>query len=553
MRTPTEQLDPATKAGQSALNGVKPAQPEEAVRNSSQPQPIKEPHSEPQASLDDAAELPAEPSAARRKLQEVLAESPSWLASAVVHMTVLLILALWYLPSVPELTMGLLESLPSDTEEADDIAELEPVELDPTELQDLPETLEVQPDTDVISEAVDFSTVQDLAAPPSFQPLADFGMEMATESLTANIGPIGTNGIDGRGASSRAAMVRRGGGNEATEIAVAMALKWLAEHQNPDGSWSLDHTGGKCQGRCQNPGTIRDGNIAATSLALLPFLGAGQTHTEGKYKQVVTRGLDALIRMGKETKNGVSWRDGGTMYSHGLASIALCEALGMSHDDRLYIPAQASLAYIVYAQDPKGGGWRYSAPATTGGDTSVVGWQIMALKSGHLAGLGVPRDTILKAGLFLDSASSENGARYSYLPEPGRPGTDTLSAVGLLSRMYMGWKNDNPALKDGVERLAKSGPSRNNYYYNYYAAQVLFQYTGGTGDMWKKWNEALRDQLLTQQSKDGHEKGSWYVAGAHNPSGGRIFTTSLATMTLEVYYRYMPIYQTDAVESEFPE
>jgi hypothetical protein len=230
----------------------------------------------------------------------------------------------------------------------------------------------------------------------------------------------------------------------------------------------------------------------------------------------------------------------------------------MTGDDRLYLPAQGALTYIVYAQDPRGGGWRY-APREPG-DTSVVGWQIMALKSGHLARLSVPPETVVRASMFLDGAQADGGARYFYGRFPGaRPDsshtkpTDTLSAVGLLARMYMGWKKDNPALKEGVARLAESGPSRENYYYNYYGAQVLFQHTGGVGNVWKTWNDKLRDQLIEQQDKKGHAKGSWYVEGPHNDRGGRIFTTSLATMSLEVYYRYMPIYQAEAVEEEFPE
>ena len=473
-------------------------------------------------------------------------------------MAALLVLALWYLPELPALTTGLLESLPSDTDQADDITELEPLELDPIKLKDLPEALQVQPDTDVVADSVNFSAAQDVAAPPTFTNLADFGLDTAPEMLTDNLGPIGTTGLTGRGQLSRTALVRRGGGNEGTEIAVAMALKWLADHQNSDGTWSLDHTGGKCQGRCEHPGTIRDGLSAGTALGLLPFLGAGQTHQEGRYQQVVERGLAALVQLGESSKNGISWRDGGTMYSHGLAAIALCEAYGMTKDERLYVPAQGALAYIVYAQDPQGGGWRY-APRQPG-DTSVVGWQIMALKSGHLAGLSVPPMTVAKASLFLDSAQTDNGARYFYGRFPGEnpnsshtTPTDTRSAVGLLSRMYMGWKKDHPALKDGIALLAKSGPSRENYYYNYYGAQVLFQHTGGVGNVWRAWNDKLRDQLVEQQDKKGHAKGSWYVEGPHNNRGGRIFTTSLATMTIEVYYRYMPIYQTEAVDDEFPE
>ena len=101
--------------------------------------------------------------------------------------------------------------------------------------------------------------------------------------------------------------------------------------------------------------------------------------------------------------------------------------------------------------------------------------------------------------------------------------------------------------------LSQQGPSPTDCYYNYYAAQVLFQHTGGKGPVWTKWNEKLRDQLIKTQSKKDHEKGSWYVRGGHSGGGGRLYVTAMSTMTLEVYYRHMPIYKAEAVENDFPE
>ena len=286
-------------------------------------------------------------------------------------------------------------------------------------------------------------------------------------------------------------------------------------------------------------------------MALLPFLGAGQTHIAGDYQQVVGNGLDALLRQMKVKKNGGSFEDGGVMYSHGLASIALCEAYGMTDDPRLQQPAQAALNYIVYAQDPQGGGWRYSP--RTPGDTSVVGWQIMALKSGHMSYLNVPYSTVRGATYFLDRVQVNGGTGYAYVTDElnYRPGT---SAIGLLCRMYLGWKRDNEILKQGVARIAKTGPSNDDFYYNYYAAQLMFQFTNAEGEMWETWNNKLRDQLVASQDKQGHAKGSWLSQGGHGiKKGGRLMCTSLGTMTLEVYYRHMPLYRSETVEAEFPE
>jgi hypothetical protein len=244
-------------------------------------------------------------------------------------------------------------------------------------------------------------------------------------------------------------------------------------------------------------------------------------------------------------RDGSMHEGGGRMYSHGLAAIAVCEAYAMTHDKALMAPAQASLNFIAYAQDPVGGGWRYSPRQP--GDTSVVGWQLMALKSGHMAYLQVHANTIRGVIKFLDSVQAGSGAYYGYTTPAKR---ETTTAVGLLCRMYLGWSQDNQALKNGVEYLSARGPDKANMYYNYYATQVMRQYGG---EHWDKWNARMRDFLVDKQDKQGPAKGSWYFSGGHGAErGGRIYNTSLATMILEVYYRHMPIYQKKAATEEFP-
>ena len=181
------------------------------------------------------------------------------------------------------------------------------------------------------------------------------------------------------------------------------------------------------------------------------------------------------------------------------------------------------------------------------GDTSVTGWQIMALKTGHMGYLRVPPITVKKAFTFLDGVQANDGANYGYT-DPGSGQATT--AIGLLCRMYLGWKQDNPALRRGVKWLSEQGPSRDNMYYNYYATQVMRHIEG---EMWRKWNSMMRDRLVNSQAQKGHEKGSWYFAGGHTASkGGRLYTTAMATMILEVYYRYLPIYRTQSTEEDRP-
>lgn len=522
--------------------------------------------SSPPADTTSKVELPEEVLEGDDKTRGgVFSNSPSWLTSLVIHMLVILGLAVWTLPDLPQITANLLLAEPSDNEDLDDLQNMPDLALEPMEMETEPVEFELQPDTEVISEEVSLSTFNDESAAPSFTDLSEFALNSASNSLLTDAVGFDGTGTTGRGKRARSSLVRKHGGSAASETAVALALDWLAEHQNPDGSWSLIHDGHRCQGRCDHAAELgadkvkayRDSRISGTGLALLPYLGAGQTHKEGKHRKVVERGLKALMQLAKEGKQGASWADSGNMYAHGIAAICLTEAYGMTEDPILRAPAQAAVDYIVYAQDPKGGGWRYRAQQR--GDTSVTGWQIMALKSAYLSELSVPTGTVTKAAAYLNRMSPDGGIRYIYALDDGAEKADlkntstTRSAIGLLCQMYLGWKSDNPKLKEGVEMLAKKGPSENNFYYNYYGSQVLFQYTGGRGVLWRDWNKKLRDQLVLQQAKSGHAKGSWYVKGPHSERGGRLYITSLAAMNLEVYYRYMPIYGTDAVTNEFPQ
>ncbi len=348
--------------------------------------------------------------------------------------------------------------------------------------------------------------------------------------------PLGDagDGYQCRRSPTKQALLKLHGGNEKTEAAVSRGLKWLAAHQMPDGGWSFNHAlAPACGGKCDGAGSLDKARNAATAMALLPLLAAGKTHKSGEYKNTVNAGLYFLVNHIKTSTNGGSlYETGGTMYSHGLASIALCEAYGMTGDKAFRKPAQQVLKFIAYAQDPVGGGWRY-APRQPG-DTSVCGWQLAALEAGKLGRLQVSDETLRKAGLFLDGVQAAGGAHYGYT----NPGSgQATTAIGLLGRMTLGWKRDKAALQQGVKWLGNRGVSPTNLYYNYYATQAMRQYGG---EPWKKWNSRLQEQFVGTQAKDGHAAGSWSGAkGDHGTArGGRIYATSMILLMLEVYYRY---------------
>jgi hypothetical protein len=341
--------------------------------------------------------------------------------------------------------------------------------------------------------------------------------------------------MDGRKGNARGEAALSGGGTQQSENAVERGLRWIMVHQARNGSWRYDLRGGTCQGLCRNPGSEQS-TTAATAMALLPYLGAGYTHQEGEYQEVVRRGLYYLQSRAKKAPRGTDWREGeqAALYSQGLVAIAFCEAYAMTKDMELKQPAQQAIDFIVYAQDKRGGGWRYGLGEP--GDTTVTGWQVMALKSAQMAGLVVPSPTIALAKKFLDGVQCESGARYGYqTPEPRR----STTAIGLLLRMYTGWGRERPALYRGIQYLVDWGPSKDNLYYDFYAAQVLHHWGGSE---WGAWNQKLREHLIRTQGTTGHEAGSWHFDDVHGNHGGRLYSTAMAVLTLEVYYRFLPLY-----------
>jgi hypothetical protein len=344
----------------------------------------------------------------------------------------------------------------------------------------------------------------------------------------------------GRRAAARGAGVADRGGSAASEAAVARGLEWLARHQAADGSWRFDLSGCRCNGACRQPGTVTS-TTAATGIALLPFLGAGQTHEEGAHRETVTRGLYYLMSRMRATPRGGDLSEG-TMYGHGVAMLALAEALGMTGDRMLVPYVRDAVRLSETAQDLHGGGWRY-LPGQPG-DTTVTAWQLAALKSAALAGVAVPSPTLDGICRFLDRVQVRNGEGYGYLAPQDRPCT---SAIGLLCRVYTAWP-DAATIDRGLARLAKPGPDREAVYQNFYLSQALLL---RNHPAWPRWNRRNRDQLVARQADLGHEAGSWSFADRDTAPGGRLGHTALAILTLEVYYRLLPIFTAEAAEGRW--
>jgi hypothetical protein len=268
---------------------------------------------------------------------------------------------------------------------------------------------------------VEPSLVSDLiertAETPADESLASLAAPFAAATATAAAAAAATDDpYAGRRGTGRSDGAAARGGSPASEEAVDRGLAWLARHQAADGSWRFDLSGCRCDGGCRDAGSVTS-TTAATGVALLPFLGAGHTHVEGTHRETVSRGLYYLMSRMRITPRGGDLGEG-TMYGHGIATMALAEALGMTRDEAFVPYVRDAVRFIETAQDLHGGGWRY-LPGQPG-DTTVTAWQLAALRSAALAGVPVPSPTMEGVGRFLDRVQVRQGEAYGR-PGRGRP------------------------------------------------------------------------------------------------------------------------------------
>ena len=482
---------------------------------------------------------------------------PAWLVSMLVHIIVLLTMALFVnkapKPEAPRLITASAPGVVEDFAEFDDQIQIDEAVVPDQPMADdlaLPSESELQ-DVAVVTDA------NDLDAAQGSVDMVDIAMNRGAPSdlLTA----VGTAGGDiaGFGARTSSAMqselIRSSGGDPIlVDRVVEAALTWMARHQLGDGGWSFDcTTNPNCRGQCDNPKskTHLNDRVAATSLALWPMLAKGYTHMgtgkQAKHRIAMENGLSFLARHVIEGQ-GKAYQHGGNMYSQALTAVVLSEAYGMTQDQRLLKPAQLAINFIMEAQDPSGGGWKYKPKQP--GDTSSVAWQLVALKSGNMSQLRINPLVIKKATGFLDSVAADDGAEYGY--EDATTHRGPLNAAGLLCRIFTGWKQDNDALRRGAIKLAQQGPT-DDIYYTYYATQVLFHLQKQLPQEWRSWQKSMTEMLVKAQATAGHRQGSYFDGLDKNLAanvGGRLYVTSMATMTMEVYFKIGVMYSQRSVD-----
>jgi hypothetical protein len=278
-----------------------------------------------------------------------------------------------------------------------------------------------------------------------------------------------------------------------------------------------------------------------TGLALLAFLGAGNTHHEGPYSETVARGISFLVE--RQRADGSLAGDAeffASLYCHGMAAIAVAECCAMTGDASLRPALEKAVRYTLSMQSPATGGWRYAAGDK--GDTSQLGWQVMLLASARQAGVTGLEPAEAGARVFLQSVSSGRAGGLACY-RPGERPSVAMTAEALACRLFLGMTADHPCVAEAVELLARSRPETRspNAYAWYYATLASFH---AGGPQWEAWNKQLQAALLPLQRRESSGlDGSWDPDPVWGGHGGRVYATAMAAMTLEVYYRYLPMHR----------
>lgn len=372
---------------------------------------------------------------------------------------------------------------------------------------------------------------------------------------------LGASIYVGRTKANRVEEAKKVGGTVLSEAGVKNGLAWLARHQAESGAWLPENLGTGPRTCCNlSPHCTQAGQnygVADTGVALLAFQGAGHfAFNEAEHSDRVRRGLEWLVKQQHEDgKLAMRGNSHYFMYEHGIATFALAESMavavnaGVEVEPKIRQATNRAVRFILEYQH-NDGGWRYTGNKDSRSDTSVSGWQVLALKAAKEAGIEFDPGVIDEAGKFFESCRKSDG-QTGYQAGGGLISQAT-TGVGLLFEMFMRPEPDREFVEKAAGFLAdyaeKEWPegrqvNRNDrdFYLWYNCTLGMFQ----AGDpYWSRWNEIVRERILAlQESSTGCMQGSWTPTASRDKTGGRIYTTSLAVLTLEVYYRYARLHE----------
>lgn len=343
----------------------------------------------------------------------------------------------------------------------------------------------------------------------------------------------------------------------ASSPAAQLGLTWLVKTQGKDGRWDADGFGAQLGGKTDGPGTLANADLGVSGLAMLALLADGNNHRHGRYKQQVKMGLRYLLR--EQQASGRYGSDKGPyLFNHAIGAAVMAETYRQTQSPLIKGSASKAIEFLLAARNADGG-WRYRAKQDKS-DIAATAWAIIALQTAKASGLPVPGYDKLKAKLLTLLASwtdPESGA-VGYMTRarglaPGsrrRHGafdsrathlrTHAPTAMAVVSRRLLG--EAAPAWTAGAKLVAGSLPhyggpaegklSEADAIYSYFGALAVVP-TGA--DPEERWRAAQLGALIATQRKDGALAGSWDPVGAWGPAGGRVMTTALHVLSLQVW------------------
>jgi hypothetical protein len=530
----------------------------------------------PQRTTHTLGEILLDHRTTEEKVKEAAKGAPFWVIAIMGHAILAFILGMVVLRH--EMTKEPTEAIQGELKS--DAADLK-IEEKPEPPKEIERTAIPQVEnTDVTEVQEEFSTATDDVVNPYATENAKFGVSEGQDDapdnlLTMSSGGKGLAGAIGLGSGSGAGGgARRGsplggsrigrrnsqaGALQQTEKVVMAGLEWLRRHQSPDGSWDCDAFSTNCDAKrgaaCTGRGSaVFDAGVSG--LALLAFLGAGyDSQRPGPYLDTVRNGLKYLKQIQDAQGCYGPTGDNRHTYAHACATIAMCEAFASTKQLPWRKSAEQGVAYINACQNPYKA-WRYGKQPGDN-DSSVTGWMLMALKSAKDSGIPINERTMKDGLAFIDSVTDEDTGRTGYTKkgeQPVRPEglqskfpateSEALTAVAMCSRIFCD-AADTPLMKAGGELLSKKLPIWDeakgsiDMYYWYYGTLAMFQMGG---EHWERWNKNLKNVVIDNQLKEGCTEGSWDPKDPWGEEGGRVYSTALMTLCLEVYYRYPKVF-----------
>lgn len=290
------------------------------------------------------------------------------------------------------------------------------------------------------------------------------------------------------------------------EKAIDRAQEWLAKTQQPNGSW------GTCNG------------VNAMSLIALMVNGGTPGHT--RYGNKIAKTIDFLIN-NQRGDGYLIVGNTGNMYQHGLSTIALAEAFGMTHNPAIRESLTKAVQLTLKAQN-SAGGWRYN-PVPRDADLSVTVIQVMSLRAASDAGIYVPRDAIDFGIRYVKNNWNQATMGFGYASSADV--NPRMTAAGAVCLYSCGLEED-PSIPLAIQYLSKNvtfdakGNDRMAWYGHYYASLAFYHHGG---DAWKAYYPKICQYVLKEWEQNGHFQ---------DP-----LTTAWGILVIGTPYRYLPIYQ----------